>query len=87
VRTRVNLKACVRQAGSSEDVVDCEDMSRGGLRFKSTRKYSEKAVIEVAVPYSPGGQSIFVPAQIAYVQALPEQKKYRCGVTYLRAGR
>jgi hypothetical protein len=40
-------------------------MSRGGLRFKSTRKYLEKMLIEVAVPYSPGGDAIFVPAQIA----------------------
>lgn len=83
-RTRVNFKACVRRAGMDEDVVDCEDMSRGGLRFKSSKQYFDKALIEVAVPYSPGGQSIFVPAQIVYVQALPEQKLYRCGAMYLR---
>jgi PilZ domain len=85
VRTRVSLKACVRRPGQTDEVVACEDMSRGGLRFKSTRKYVEKMMIEVAVPYSPGDQAIFVPAQIAYVQELPEQKKYRCGATYLRA--
>ncbi len=86
-RTRVNLKACVRCPGSTNDVVACEDMSRGGLRFKSRRKYTEKMLIDVAVPYSPGDQAIFVPAQIAYVQELPEQKMYRCGVTYLRSGK
>jgi hypothetical protein len=86
-RTRVNLKACVRRPGVTNDVVACEDMSRGGLRFKSKRKYTEKMLIDVAVPYSPGDQAIFVPAQIAYVQELPEQKLYRCGVTYLRAGK
>ncbi len=86
-RTRVNLKACVRCPGSTNDVVACEDMSRGGLRFKSKRKYTEKMLIDVAVPYSPGDQAIFVPAQIAYVQELPEQKMYRCGVTYLRTGK
>jgi hypothetical protein len=87
VRTRVNLRACVRRPGQPDDVVACEDMSRGGLRFKSTRTYVEKMLIEVAVPYTPGDQAIFVSAQIAFVQELPEQKKYRCGVTYLRAGR
>lgn len=86
-RTRVNLKACVRCPGSTNDVVACEDMSRGGLRFKSKRKYTEKMLIDVAVPYSAGDQAIFVPAQIAYVQELPEQKMYRCGVTYLRSGK
>jgi len=59
-------------------------MSRGGLRFKSNRKYFEKMLIEVAVPYSPGDQAIYVPAQIAYVQELPEQNTRRCGVMYLR---
>src|SRR6202040_1019313 len=29
VRTRVNFKACVRRAGMADDVVACEDMSRG----------------------------------------------------------
>jgi hypothetical protein len=86
-RTRVNLKACVRRPGLPDDVVACEDISRGGLRFKSTRKYFEKAMIDVAVPYSGGDQAIFVPAQVAYVQELPEQKMYRCGVTYLRSGK
>ncbi len=83
-RTRISLKACVRRPGLPDDVVACEDLSRGGLRFKSTRKYFEKTLIDVAVPYSPGDQAIFVPAQIAYVQELREQKMYRCGVTYLR---
>jgi len=84
-RTRVNFKACVRRPGLADDVVACEDMSRGGLRFKSNRKYFEKMLIEVAVPYSPGDQAIYVPAQIAYVQELPEQNTYRCGVMYLRS--
>ena len=86
-RTRVNFKACVRRPNLQDDIVACEDMSRGGLRFKSRHKYSEKTLIEVAVPYSPGDQAIFVPAQIVYVQELPEQKFYRCGVMYLRSGR
>jgi hypothetical protein len=84
-RTRVNFKACVRRPGLADDVVACEDMSRGGLRFKSSKKYFEKMLIEVAVPYSPGDQAIFVSAQIVYVQELPERNMYRCGVMYLRS--
>jgi hypothetical protein len=86
-RTRVNFKACVRRPGLPDDVVACEDMSRGGLRFKSTKKYFEKMLIDVAVPYSQGDQAIFVSAQIVYVQELPEQSLYRCGVMYLRSGK
>jgi hypothetical protein len=86
-RMRVNFKACVRRPGASDDVVVCEDMSRGGLRFKSSKQYFEKTLVEVSVPYSPGDQAIFVPAQIVYVQELAEQKVYRYGVMYLPSGR
>ncbi len=86
-RTRVNFKACVRRPNLQDDIVTCEDMSRGGLRFKSRQKYFEKTLIDVAVPYAPGDQTIFVPAQIVYVQELAEEKLYRCGVMYLRSGR
>jgi hypothetical protein len=58
-------------------------MSRGGLRFKSRKRYFERSSIEVAVPYAPGGQSIFVHARIVYVLELPEEKLFRCGVAYL----
>jgi hypothetical protein len=81
-RMRVNFKACIRRPHAMDDIVACEDMSRGGLRFRSTHKYFEMTRIEVAVPYSPGDQAIFVPAQIVYVQELPEQNLYRCGVMY-----
>jgi hypothetical protein len=85
-RMRVNFKACIRRPNSQDDIVACEDMSRGGLRFKSKQKYFEKTLIDVAVPYARGDQTIFVPAQIVYVQELPEQNLYRCGVMYLRSG-
>jgi PilZ domain-containing protein len=82
-RTKVSCKACIRQPGQTLDVVVCEDMSRGGLRFKSRKRYFERSTIEVAVPYAPGGQSIFVHARIAFVQELPDEKLFRCGVAYL----
>jgi len=85
-RTKVNFAACVRQASSTEDdIVACEDMSRGGLRFKSKKQYYERTMIEVAVPYTREAQSIFVPGKIVYVQELPEQKLFRCGVAYTRS--
>jgi hypothetical protein len=84
VRTKVNCKACIRQPGQTLDVVVCEDMSRGGLRFKSRKRYFERSTIEIAAPYTPGTQSIFVNARIVYVQELPEEKLFRCGVQYLK---
>ncbi len=85
VRTKVNCKACIRQPGQTLDIVVCEDMSRGGLRFKSRKRYFETSTIEVAAPYTAGTQSIFVNARIVYVQELPEEKLFRCGVEYLKS--
>ncbi|HYL84988.1 MAG TPA: PilZ domain-containing protein [Candidatus Angelobacter sp.] len=83
-RVKVNYSACVRHPQRGDDVVVCEDMSRGGLRFKSHKQYYARTLIEVAVPYQPGQPAIFVPAQIVYVEELPEQQLFRCGVQYLK---
>jgi len=86
-RTKVTYKACIRRSGTPDDIVTCEDMSKGGLSFKSRKQYYERTAIEVAVPYSPGGNAIFVPADIAWVVQLTDGKQYRCGVAYRRVSR
>ncbi len=86
-RTKVSYKACVRRSGFLDDVVTCEDMSKGGICFKSRKQYFARADIEIAVPYSPGGNAIFVPAEIAWVVEVTKDKLYRCGVAYRRPSR
>ena len=81
-RTKVTYKACIRRSGFTDDVVTCEDMSKGGLSFKSRKKYFERTAIEVAVPYSLGANAIFVPAEIAWVVEITKDKLYKCGVAY-----
>jgi hypothetical protein len=81
-RTKVSYKACIRRSGFTDDVVTCEDMSKGGLCFKSRKKYFERTAVEVAVPYSPGGNAIFVPAEIVWVVEITPDKLYKCGVAY-----
>jgi hypothetical protein len=83
VRTKVSFTAAVCYPGFDDDIVLCENVSRGGLCFKSSRSYYETTGIEVAAPYSPGSPRIPVPAQIVYVQELPLEKMYRYGVQYL----
>jgi len=85
VRTKVSFKACVRSYAFGDDIVACEDISRGGLRFKSRKAYVEKTDIEVAAPYSPGTQSIFVRGQIVHVVELKTERRYRCGVCYAKS--
>ena len=82
-RIKVNYMGLVRHPERGEEFVQCEDISRGGLRFKSTSRYMEQTLIEVAAPYSSGQAAIFVAARIVFVQELPEQNLLRYGVQYL----
>lgn len=86
-RVRVNYSACIRHQARGDDMVTCEDMSKGGICFKSPRQYHDQALIEVAVPYQQGQTAIFVPAQIVFVEELPEQGLFRCGVRYFQPTR
>jgi hypothetical protein len=82
-RAKVSYSACVRHPERGDDIVQCEDMSRGGLRFKSKKQYYERSLIEIAVPYVAGQTLIFVPAQIVSAVELPSEKLFRYGVAYL----
>ena len=84
VRAKVKFSACIRHSGSQE-IVACENVSRGGFCFRSPTRYVEKSMIEVALPYSPGEAGIFVPARIVYAQELPAEKLFRCGAAYVKS--
>jgi hypothetical protein len=85
VRTKVNFKACVRTHAFGDDIVTCEDISRGGLRFKSRKEYTANTEIEVAAPYAPGTPDIFVRGLIVHVTELKQERRFRCGVRYAKS--
>ena len=82
VRTRVNFTACVRVNHLHEEIVECDNISKGGLCFRSQKRYEENAAIEVAVPYSPGQPAIFTSAHIRRIEELPALNLFRYGVAY-----
>jgi hypothetical protein len=84
--TRINtrLLACVRQAGFSDEVVMTENMSRGGLCFRSSKAYVSGSPIEVAVPFAAGGANIFIPARVCHVMRKETDQIFRVGVAYLQ---
>lgn len=86
-RTRVKARvlACIRRRGFQEEVVVCEDLSKGGLSFRSRNKYEQGSRLEVAVPFTPGSSAIFVPIRIVFSQAIPTAGLYRHGVAYIKA--
>jgi hypothetical protein len=85
-RTRVKARvlACIRKRGFQEEVAVCEDLSKGGLSFRSRNEYPEGSRVEVAVPFTPGSGAIFVPIRIVFSQAIPSVGLYRHGAAYIR---
>jgi len=85
-RTRIKARvlACVRQRGFQEEVAVCEDLSKGGISFRSRNKYPEGTRLEVAVPYTPGAGAIFVPIRIVFSQPISTAGLFRHGAAYLR---
>jgi hypothetical protein len=85
-RTRIKARvlACIRRRGFQEEIAVCEDLSKGGLSFRSRNQYAEGSRVEVAVPFTPGSGAIFVPIRIVFSQAIPTAGLYRHGAAYIR---
>jgi hypothetical protein len=82
-RIATQASACIRQPDGSDEIVKCENISRGGLCFHSSNMYLEGSRIEVAVPCSPGAENIFVPAQIVHCHRIGQA--FRVGAVYIRS--
>jgi PilZ domain-containing protein len=83
LRIRSNMHACIRQPGFDDVVVKSEDVSRGGLCFRSGARYVVGSRVEVAMPYAASAANIFVPARIVHAQTLPEEGLVKYGISYL----
>jgi hypothetical protein len=85
-RTRIKARvlACIRRRGFQEEVAVCEDLSKGGISFRSRNEYPEGSRVEVAVPYTPGASAIFVPIRIVFSQPLASAGLFRHGAAYVR---
>jgi hypothetical protein len=85
-RTRIKARvlACIRRRGFQEEIAVCEDLSKGGLSFRSRNQYPEGSRVEVAVPFTPGTGAIFVPIRIVFSQSIPTAGLYRHGASYIK---
>jgi hypothetical protein len=84
VRIRVSFSACVRHSAHADEVVECENVSKGGACFHSLQQYELGSLIEIAAPYSPGEKALFVPGMIRRVEPLSGDKVFRYGVEYVK---
>ena len=84
VRIRVSFTACVRQENFDDDIVECDNISKGGLSFRSRKFYPVGSSINVAAPYSPGVPAIFVIVFIRHVETIASGSLFRYGAAYAR---
>jgi len=84
LRSRVNFTAKVRHADGEDETVECDNISKAGLSFRSLKSYAVGSAIEVAVPYSPGWDAVFVSAHIKHVEELPGGTLFRYGAAYTK---
>ena len=82
-RLDLQMIACIRDPQGWEEVVKTENLSRGGMRFKSQKHYSDAWVVEVALPYSQGGANIFSAAKVKNVGEVPGTTEHVYGVAYV----
>jgi hypothetical protein len=85
VRLRLKIEVCIRHPQHGEEVVETEDISRGGIRFRSCRHYTVGEVIHAALPYAPRAANIFAPMRIMYAEELPGEGVTAYGVAYIPA--
>jgi hypothetical protein len=83
-RVKTAITACIRRAAFNEEIVTCEDVSRGGIRFRTQKEYLLNVRIEVAVPCTPRAGNIYVPARVAHVRRVGEF--FVVGVAFLPDG-
>ena len=83
-RFDVPFTACIRSRAYAEEVVPTGNISRGGLHFKSGRRYKPGDMVEVAIPYVHNSGNIFVPARIAYIQGRLGQRMHQYGISYVQ---
>jgi hypothetical protein len=66
----------------TDEIVECDNISKGGLSFGSRKSYTLNSLLEVAVSYWPGGHAIFVAARVNHATSLFNGKLFRYGAAY-----
>ena len=67
--------------GGNEDSVPILDMSRDGIRFRSSSKYEPEQVVQVAVAYMAGTANIFVPGRVVWRSG--DHAEYEYGLRFM----
>ncbi len=81
-RVSLQLPLRIRKYSGDIEITRCEDVSKGGLCFISSKHYYTGEAILVACPYNASGQNIEVEAQIVRQQEVAGTNRKIYGVKY-----
>ncbi len=83
-RLRMQVAACVRDVQLGQEVTQTVDISKGGVCFRSRKRYQVGALIQAAFPYTPNQANIFVPGRIVYSKDTAEAGVFFYGVAIVQ---
>lgn len=86
-RIAISIDSCVRTSHYGEDVVQTENVSESGARFKSRLHYEGGSNVGVAIPYVRGGANVFVQARITWARHTEDEGITMYGLSYSHAAR
>jgi hypothetical protein len=82
-RVKMKVSASLRQPPpTGDDAVKVVDVSRGGVRFLSSRIYLVNTIVQAAVPYTASAENLFIPARIIWRRTEHAIREY--GLAYIR---
>jgi hypothetical protein len=81
-RVSLQLPMRIRKYSGEVEITKCEDISKGGLCFVSTKHYYTGEGILVACPYNASGQNIEVEAQIVRQEEIEDTNRTIYGIKF-----
>jgi hypothetical protein len=86
-RIALSIDGCVRTPIYGEDIVQTENVSESGARFKSRLQYEGGSNVGVSIPYIAGGANVFVQARITWAHSTQEEGVTMYGLSYSHSAR
>ena len=83
-RLKMETNGCIREPGLEDTLVAIVDVSRGGVKFRTTKKYYAHKWLEIAVPYTRSAANIFVPARITWTKYGKPGDIHEYGLAYVK---
>ncbi len=86
-RVDLSLTGCIQTNQYGEDIVLTENVSEGGVCFRSRNRYAGGTLVGAAIPYLQGRANVFVQARITWSKYRSAEGLTAYGLSYIHARR